>query len=51
MESKPDERPLPKGWVIRASKSRHGRSYYFNVDSGVSSWKHPSDLATNVGYY
>lgn len=41
-------RPLPKGWVVRASKSRHGRNYFFNVVSGISSWKHPSDLENKV---
>ncbi|XP_031557115.1 uncharacterized protein LOC116293784 [Actinia tenebrosa] len=48
MDSKKETRPLPNGWVVRASKSRHGRSYFFNVVSGLSSWKHPSELSKEV---
>ncbi|KAK3727177.1 hypothetical protein QZH41_015196, partial [Actinostola sp. cb2023] len=45
MESKAD-RSLPRGWVVRTSKSRVDRSYYFNTVTGLSSWKHPLDIST-----
>ncbi|KAL4218785.1 RNA endoribonuclease [Mactra antiquata] len=35
---------LPPGWVVRQSKSYPDRVYYFNIDSGLSSWEFPDIL-------
>lgn len=32
---------LPPGWVARQSKTYPDRVYYFNTDSGLSSWEFP----------
>lgn len=34
-------RPLPKGW--KACQNENGELYYFNFDTGKSSWDHPYD--------
>lgn len=33
--------PLPKGW--KACETQEGEMYYFNFDTGESSWDHPLD--------
>lgn len=32
---------LPDGWLMRHSKSYQGRVYYYNVDTGESTWEFP----------
>ena len=38
MSEKPQ---LPFGWVVKQSKSYPDRVYYFNVNSGASTWEFP----------
>ena len=38
MSEKPQ---LPFGWVVKHSKSYPDRVYYFNVNSGASTWEFP----------
>lgn len=33
--------PLPDGWTKVESRSKKGRVYYFNLNTGESSWEHP----------
>lgn len=33
-------------WVVRVSKSRDGKEYYFNSDTGESTWTKPKDFAS-----
>ena len=33
-------------WVVRVSKSRDGKEYYFNSDTGESTWTKPEDFAS-----
>lgn len=35
--------PLPQGWILKASKSQTGAFYYYNLETGVSSWDRPID--------
>ena len=35
---------LPFGWVVRQSKTYPDRIYYFNVNTGASSWEFPDLL-------
>jgi hypothetical protein len=37
---------LPKGWVMKYSKSYKDRAYYFNVNTGVSRWEFPKLVET-----
>ncbi|XP_043514148.1 transcriptional protein SWT1 isoform X1 [Frieseomelitta varia] len=37
---------LPKNWVVRSSKSRPDRIYYFNVKTNQSSWEMPTNGRT-----
>jgi len=40
-----DDKPkLPYGWVVKQSKSYPDRVYYFNVNTGSSSWEFPDLL-------
>ncbi|RVE54722.1 hypothetical protein evm_000489 [Chilo suppressalis] len=39
--NKNEEKQLPDGWVLCASKSNPGRKYYFNKKTGKSSWTQP----------
>lgn len=36
-----DDEQLPVHWVIRHSKSRNGKIYYFNKKTGESVWQQP----------
>ncbi|KAK9300843.1 hypothetical protein QLX08_006557 [Tetragonisca angustula] len=40
------KRNLPKNWVVRSSKSRPDRIYYFNVKTNQSSWEMPTNDRT-----
>ncbi|XP_015923884.2 transcriptional protein SWT1 [Parasteatoda tepidariorum] len=42
------ERSLPKGWIVRESKSYPGKVYYFNIDTGASIWEHPELLNSSA---
>lgn len=33
--------PLPPGWVLTESRSQPGCHYYYNMDTGVSTWASP----------
>lgn len=33
--------PLPDGWTKVESRSKKGKVYYFNSNTGESSWEHP----------
>jgi hypothetical protein len=35
---------LPFGWIVKQSKTYPDRVYYFNVNSGASSWEFPDLL-------
>eukprot|EP01084_Bolivina_argentea_P166325 288779_1 len=35
---------LPKGWVVHASRSKRGRLYFTNQETGISQWKDPRPL-------
>ena len=34
-------RPLPPGWLEQASKSKSGRRYFYNTNTGKSTWRRP----------
>lgn len=36
-----DKPTLPYGWIMKQSKSYPDRVYYFNVNTGMSSWEFP----------
>jgi peptidyl-prolyl cis-trans isomerase NIMA-interacting 1 len=38
--------PLPMHWVLRESRSQPGYYYYFNHETGISSWQPPLVVAT-----
>ena len=38
---------LPEFWVARKSKSRGGKTYYFNTFTGLSSWRHPGKFGVD----
>ena len=49
MSEKPQ---LPFGWVVKQSKSYPDRVYYFNINSGASTWEFPDLIKSyNVSYY
>lgn len=35
--------PLPRGWIMKESRSGPEYYYYYNMDSGISSWDPPVD--------
>ena len=35
--------PLPRGWITKESRSGPGYFYYYNMDSGISTWDPPID--------
>jgi NIMA-interacting peptidyl-prolyl cis-trans isomerase 1 len=35
--------PLPRGWIMKDSRSGPGYYYYYNMDSGMSTWDPPID--------
>ncbi|GFR79709.1 hypothetical protein ElyMa_004027700 [Elysia marginata] len=39
---------LPPNWVCLASKSRNGKKYFFNTQTGVSTWKNPTPLQNST---
>jgi len=39
-----DEEALPGNWVMRYSKSKNGRVYYYNTKTQQSVWEKPSSL-------
>ncbi|KAL3870283.1 hypothetical protein ACJMK2_038359 [Sinanodonta woodiana] len=39
---------LPHGWIVRQSKSYPDRVYYFNIDTGVSTWEIPKLIKDKV---
>ncbi|KAK3586723.1 hypothetical protein CHS0354_017521 [Potamilus streckersoni] len=39
---------LPHGWIVRQSKTYPDRVYYFNVDTGVSTWEIPKLIKDKV---
>jgi NIMA-interacting peptidyl-prolyl cis-trans isomerase 1 len=36
--------PLPRGWVIKECRSSPEFYYYYNMDTGISTWDHPSNI-------
>lgn len=36
-------KPLPRGWIMKESRSGPEYYYYYNMDSGISSWDPPID--------
>jgi peptidyl-prolyl cis-trans isomerase NIMA-interacting 1 len=39
--------PLPMHWVLRESRSQPGYYYYFNHETGISSWQPPLVISKN----
>ena len=35
--------PLPQGWVVKASQSQPDCCYYYNYETGFSTWQRPSE--------
>lgn len=35
--------PLPRGWIMKESRSGPENYYYYNMDLGISSWDSPTD--------
>lgn len=44
MTSSSNKRDLPPNWIVKASRQYPSLSYYANVKTGQSTWKHPSLL-------
>ena len=42
VKSGPPPPPLPNGWVLKQSRANPGCYYYFNMDTGVTSWDTPA---------
>lgn len=38
--------PLPEGWTKVESRSKKGKVYYFNSNTGESVWEHPLKPST-----
>ena len=41
VSDKEGDPPLPDGWTKVESRSKKGKVYYFNSNTGESSWEHP----------
>ena len=41
VQQQPPPPPLPLGWVLKEARSQPDCYYYFNMDTGVSSWASP----------
>lgn len=41
-----EDPPLPEGWTKIESRSKKGKVYYFNSNTGESVWEHPLKPST-----
>ena len=41
-----EDLPLPEGWTKMESRSKKGKVYYFNSNTGESVWEHPLKPST-----
>jgi NIMA-interacting peptidyl-prolyl cis-trans isomerase 1 len=46
-------KPLPPGWVLKESRSNPNYYYYYNQETGISTWQPPMDeiITTNEAYH
>ena len=48
LEQAPPPDPLPVGWILRHSRSQPGVVYYYNQETGESTWEQPIALIEQV---
>lgn len=42
LEEAPPPDPLPQGWILRHSRSQPGTVYFYNQETGESTWEQPA---------
>ena len=48
LQEAPPPDPLPPGWILRRSRSQPGTVYFYNQETGESTWEEPAAASVTV---